>query len=124
METSHHRITDLPGGRVLRIDDGAGRGIAVFDGMVWITQTGDERDVFLRRGETFHFDRGGIAIVEALRDAQLVMWDAPSDGGGRGAPGRIAATAVAGAVALGAGAFLMTGGEPAPQQMAWADAAR
>jgi hypothetical protein len=122
METSHHSITELPGGRVLRIDDGAGRGIAVFDGMVWITQTGDERDVFLRGGESFHFDRGGIALVEALRDARVVMWDGPS--GGLPAAGRVAATAVAAAAAVGAGAFLMSGGEPAPQQMAWADTAR
>jgi hypothetical protein len=68
MHTAQHTpVTRLAGGQLLRVADGTGHGVAVFEGLVWITQSGDERDVFLQPGETFHFDRDGIALVEALR---------------------------------------------------------
>ena len=66
-------LLDLPAGHLLRVTDGDGLGIAVFDGLVWITQAGDRRDVFLRRGDTFAFDHGGIALVEALSHARVAV---------------------------------------------------
>ena len=73
-ETCHITpVIELPCGRLLRMTDGEGRSIAVFDGLVWITQSGDARDVFLRPGETFAFDRGGMALVEALSHARVAV---------------------------------------------------
>ena len=100
--STNPRVTDLPGGRVLRVTDGQGHGVAVFEGVVWITQTGDDRDVFLRPGEHFHYDHDGIAVVEALSDARVTVYRAPSHPRvRRGA----AATLLVAAVAIGAGMY-------------------
>jgi hypothetical protein len=47
--------------------------LAVFDGLVLITQSGDPCDSFVAKGETFTFDRSGLALVEAVTDARLAM---------------------------------------------------
>ena len=44
--------TRLRRGAMLRIRDGEGRSIAVFGGLVWITQEGDPRDVFIAGGQS------------------------------------------------------------------------
>ncbi|HEU0200244.1 MAG TPA: DUF2917 domain-containing protein [Burkholderiaceae bacterium] len=75
MDTSlAHAITRLPKGRLLRIPDAHGKGIAVFDGFLWITQQGDSRDFFVRAGETFTFDAPGLAVVQAFDDSQLIVF--------------------------------------------------
>lgn len=38
-------------------------------GVLWITQDGDPRDIFVAAGERFVFDRRGTAVVHALREA-------------------------------------------------------
>jgi hypothetical protein len=58
---------------LLRIQDGAGQGVAVVDGMVWITQDGDPRDVFVAGGQSFRLDRPGLTIVQALEPTRLLM---------------------------------------------------
>lgn len=65
-------ITKLATGELLRIDDASGQSIAVVQGMVWITQEGDQRDVFLSDGENFVFDRPGTALVQAMNDTRLL----------------------------------------------------
>jgi hypothetical protein len=94
-------VTELPGGQLLRVTDGQGHGIAVFQGVVWITQTDDDRDVFLLPGETFDFDRDGVAVVEALSDAQVALYPARR----RRAPSGAALTIAAAALALGSGLY-------------------
>lgn len=78
-------LTRLARGEMLRIRDGQGRGIAVSRGQVWITQDGDRRDMILGTGESFAFDRPGLAIVQALVDTSALVFgsDAVSaaDGG-------------------------------------------
>jgi hypothetical protein len=86
MDTSlNSALTRLARGEMLRVHDGQGRGIAVFRGQVWITQDGDVRDVVLGAGESFTFDRPGLAIVQALADTSVLLFGSdatsPPDGG-------------------------------------------
>jgi hypothetical protein len=58
---------------MLAIDDGIGRSIVVFRGLLWITQDGDRRDVFVGSGESFTIDRPGRALIEAMDDTRLIV---------------------------------------------------
>ena len=66
-------LTPMHPGEFLRIEDGAGQSIAVFDGMVWVTQDGDPRDAFVGKGQTFTLDRSGVSLIEALSDTRLLV---------------------------------------------------
>ncbi|MGH8750687.1 MAG: DUF2917 domain-containing protein [Burkholderiales bacterium] len=55
----------------LEICNGAGRRILCTDGVVWITQEYDTRDLVLKPGESFVLDRPGLTLVTAMDDAQL-----------------------------------------------------
>jgi len=65
----------------LRMDDvrslvgDRGRGMAVFQGQIWLTQDCDPRDVILNAGDSFAFDRRGKVVVEALTDASVFLFD-------------------------------------------------
>ncbi len=73
MDTSFKRaLTELAAGEFLPIHDGRGRVVAVFQGLVWITQQGDTRDVLVGKGGAFTLDRQGLAIVQALEATKLV----------------------------------------------------
>ena len=52
--------------RSLDIRDGKGTVIAVTKGVVWITQAGDKRDIFLRQGQSFTVDRNGLTLIAAF----------------------------------------------------------
>lgn len=71
--------TQLAQGAVLRLRDVQGQGVAVFDGMVWVTQNGDPRDVFVGNGEYFQFDRKGVTLIQAVQPTKFVVLEA---GGG------------------------------------------
>ena len=68
-----HPLTDLASGSVLRVDDGQGRAIVVFEGQVWITLENDPRDIVLAAGESFGIDRPGLTLVQACRDSKLIL---------------------------------------------------
>jgi hypothetical protein len=70
-----HPLTDLPRNGTLRIADGRAHVVAVFEGQVWLTQDGDSRDVFLEAGESFNFESSGVTLVQAMRDARLLVSD-------------------------------------------------
>lgn len=77
----NHRLhpsptTELARGQLLRLRDKRGRGVAVISGTVWLTQDADERDVVLGPGQSFVLDRPGLAIVQALEDSGLMVFDA------------------------------------------------
>lgn len=72
-------LSRLGAGEFLRIRDGIGQTLAVFDGLVWITQAGDPRDSFVARGETLTLDRPGLALVEALANTRLAVLAAEAE---------------------------------------------
>lgn len=65
---------------VYRIPGGKGLEVTSLEGVAWITQTDDARDVILAKGQSFVLDRPGLAVVYALRDATLLV----------GEPGQVA----------------------------------
>lgn len=68
-----HPLTDLTAGSILRLRDGQGLAVVVFEGLVWITQSGDRRDIVLAAGESFSVDRPGLTLVQAFRDSKLMV---------------------------------------------------
>jgi len=58
-----------PGG-ALRLRDAAGCTVMCCAGTVWITQENDARDIFLAAGESFTFDRKGLALIRAEKGMQ------------------------------------------------------
>jgi hypothetical protein len=57
----------IPRGSMLRIDDGAGMLVYVWEGEIWLTQEGSRKDDMLQAGQWFRVDRGGAAIAHAFR---------------------------------------------------------
>jgi len=71
-----HPLTNLSAGSMLRVRDGQGRAIVVFEGQVWITLDNDPRDIILSAGESFSIDRPGLTLAQALRDSKMMLVDA------------------------------------------------
>jgi hypothetical protein len=57
----------IPRGSMLRIDEGQGVLLYVWEGEVWLTQEGSCRDHVLQAGQWFRLDRGGAALAHACR---------------------------------------------------------
>ena len=57
----------------LRLQDASGWSVKAVNGTVWITQEGDSRDIVLKDGQSFQFDRNGKALLSALHDADLCL---------------------------------------------------
>lgn len=66
-------LTRLAENQMLRIRDGQGRRVAVVQGMAWVTQDGDPHDVILASGESYTFDRPGLAIVNAFSSTAVLV---------------------------------------------------
>jgi len=80
METSlNHSLIHLGAGELLSVESGRGRCLVVFSGKVWITQEGDIGDYIIDAGESFTFDRDGMALVEALQPARMALLGGPAD---------------------------------------------
>lgn len=71
-----HVVTRLERGAMLRLNVASRRVVAVFKGLVWITQEGDPRDVFVASGESFAIDRPGVVLLEAFESTVLTVFDA------------------------------------------------
>jgi hypothetical protein len=56
----------LQDGAMLRVQQGEGVVVYVWEGDLWLTQEGDRRDYLLRAGQWFRLDRGGVAVATAL----------------------------------------------------------
>ncbi len=67
-----YAVTRLKRGALQRLNDVEGCAVTVLSGMVWITQDGDPRDVFVSPGQTFRIDRPGLVLVEAINDASVL----------------------------------------------------
>lgn len=73
--TLGHVLTRLPKGALLHVRNPEDKGVAVFQGQAWVTQQNDPRDVLLGAGESFALDRLGMAIVQALEDTSLLVFE-------------------------------------------------
>jgi hypothetical protein len=71
--TFAHSLVQLDAEQLYTVESARGRGVVVFDGKVWITQQGDPKDHIVSGGESFTFDHPGLALIEALEPARLVM---------------------------------------------------
>jgi Protein of unknown function (DUF2917) len=61
-------------GELFSITDGEGFAVVCLEGSVWITQSDDARDIVLGAGQTFAFDKPGLALVYAnVGPAALVV---------------------------------------------------
>jgi hypothetical protein len=59
---------------VIRFEDAVGTRLRVVRGSVWITQNGDRKDHYLPAARTMSLDRPGLALVQAVEPAELVVW--------------------------------------------------
>jgi len=57
----------MPRGSTLRIDDGAGVMLNVWEGELWLTEEGGRADHLLRAGQWIHLARGGATLAHAFR---------------------------------------------------------
>jgi len=64
----------LPKNSLLRIRRGGGQTVMIVTGLVWITQDGDPRDIFLGEGELLTLDSPHMTIVQALADTRLLVF--------------------------------------------------
>jgi hypothetical protein len=60
-------------GSLLRIDDGREVLIYVWEGEIWLTQTGEYKDRILKAGEWIRLDRDGAAIAWSLERSVLTL---------------------------------------------------
>jgi len=63
----------MPRGSLLRIDDGPGVLVYVWEGELWLTQHRGRDDHVLRAGEWFRVERGGATIAHALRRSSISL---------------------------------------------------
>ena len=61
MDLAMHR------GAMLKIQDGRGVVVEVKRGMLWLTQEGDTRDVYIGAGDWLRLDSDGLTIANALK---------------------------------------------------------
>ena len=71
-ETVRHALL-LEQGTVLRVHDGRGVSIRVYEGEAWITQEGDPQDVILLTGEAWRISRNGATLIQALCPVRLAL---------------------------------------------------
>jgi hypothetical protein len=67
----------LSAGRYAVLADARGTRIACADGILWITQYSDLRDIVLHAGESFVVDRDTKIIVSAVSDAAFAIVPPP-----------------------------------------------
>lgn len=65
--------TRLAARSIQRIESAKGQQITCLDGVVWVTQANDNRDIILSRGQSFILDRKGLTVVFALKEAAFAV---------------------------------------------------
>lgn len=72
MATLTHRTEmQMAGREILALDRIEGTRLHCLEGSVWITLDHDLRDIFLKPGDSFVVDRGGVTLVHALVPARV-----------------------------------------------------
>lgn len=70
-------VIELEYREIVPVEDAAGTRIDCLRGRIWITERGSTDDIVLEAGESYVTSRGGVAVVQALREA-LVGLRAPA----------------------------------------------
>jgi hypothetical protein len=68
-----HGSLGMTRGSELRIEDGQGMAVYVWEGGVWLTQEGDPRDRYLGPGDCFRLERDGVTLAQALERTALSL---------------------------------------------------
>jgi len=66
-------------GASLRVEDGAGMLVYVWEGELWVTQEGDRRDYFVAPGRWLRIERDGAALLCAMRRTHATLTSARSE---------------------------------------------
>lgn len=69
----YHVARSLAKDSLLRIRKGRGQTVMVIEGLAWVTQDGDPRDIFLEAGESFTLTCPEMTLVQALADTRLLV---------------------------------------------------
>jgi DUF2917 family protein len=67
------RSEHLARGGVMRVENGRSSLVHVWEGAVWITQEGDERDYFVPAGKSFRVSRDGLTVISAIRRSSIAL---------------------------------------------------
>jgi|SRR6185436_17376460 len=70
---SVYGATGMPRGSLLLIEHGRGMQIELWDGELWITQEGDDRDYIIGPGARFRLDREGVVLANGLKGARITL---------------------------------------------------
>lgn len=68
-------LTQLAPGALLTLPRGAGRGVAVFSGLVWVSEAGEPSDRFLGAGDSVTLQGDGRVVVQAFGAARLLVFE-------------------------------------------------
>jgi hypothetical protein len=63
----------IASGGFMRVADGRGMLLYVWDGELWITQEGDRRDHYVEAGGWFRLDRDGATLAYAMRHSNITL---------------------------------------------------
>jgi hypothetical protein len=72
----HGRLA-IGSGSTLRVDDGKGMLLYVWQGSVWLTQESDRRDHLVKSGESFRIDRTGTILISSLGQGAVISLTSP-----------------------------------------------
>ena len=65
--------TSMPRGSLMLIKHGRGMQIELWDGELWITQEGDNRDYIIGPGTKFRLEHEGIVLANSLKGARITL---------------------------------------------------
>ncbi len=58
---------------IVPVEDAKGTRIDCLHGRIWITEHGSTDDIVLEAGKSYEISNGGVAVVQALRDALVAL---------------------------------------------------
>jgi Protein of unknown function (DUF2917) len=70
-------VIELAYREIVPVENAVGTRVDCLSGRIWITEQGCTDDIVLEAGESFELARGGVAVVQALREG-FVAFRAPA----------------------------------------------
>lgn len=88
-DLSSHGLMRLHKGALQRLSRRRREGVAVFEGLLWLTEDGAITDTMLAAGQSHVFPRGDAVLVQAMADTTFLRFRADdADGAAWARPGR------------------------------------